>query len=300
MKLTSVTALVSSTAFAISTTTASGFVAKDGSVAFALNIPQDDESNDLYFSLSGPSSSSWIVSSLQLPTQSLLYVLTKWQAVGMGNNKMDDTLMFLVYSDPTGKNITLSPRLSYGHVEPSYTSNLTIHVLSGSGISNNKMTANAMCQNCRSWKGGSIDPTNTKAQFIYASGPHGSLKSNSFTAGIQRHASYGTFTMDLTKAIGAAAVPAAMTADTSGTSQESESSDHDFSGAFHACLMILAFVGLMPIGILILRVMNSVKWHGFNQALSTVVALVGVFLGVYCATMYNRVSQPLKYKVCPC
>ncbi|PSS27468.1 hypothetical protein M430DRAFT_54983 [Amorphotheca resinae ATCC 22711] len=265
-------ALVSSTAFAISTTTASGFVAKDGSVAFALNIPQDDESNDLYFSVSGPSSSSWI-------------------AVGMGNNKMDDTLMFLVYSDPTGKNITLSPRLSYGHVEPSYTSNLTIHVLSGSGISNNKMTANAMCQNCRSWKGGSIDPTNTKAQFIYASGPHGSLKSNSFTAGIQRHASYGTFTMDLTKAIGAAAVPAAMTADTSGTSQESESSDHDFSGAFHACLMILAFVGLMPIGILILRVMNSVKWHGFNQALSTVVALVGVFLGVYCATMYNRTKN---------
>jgi len=57
-------ALLFSSSRAISTTSAAGFVSKDKDVTFALNIPQADENNDLYFTLSGPSSSSWIVSSL--------------------------------------------------------------------------------------------------------------------------------------------------------------------------------------------------------------------------------------------
>jgi len=207
----------------------------------------------------------------------------------MGNNKMDDTLMFMVYADSTGKNITLSPRLSYGHVEPSYSDDIQVQVQPGSGIANNVMTANVLCSGCRSWKGGSINETMTNAQFIFASGPDGSLNSNSLNANIKRHASYGSFTMDLTKAFGAKGVPNAITADTSGTNQETDESDHDFSPALHACVMILAFVGLMPVGILILRIMNSPRWHGFNQAFSAVVAIIGALLGVYISTMYNRV-----------
>jgi hypothetical protein len=53
-------ALISTTA-AVSTVTSSGFASSDGSVTFALNIPQSDTSNDLYFTISGPSSQSWIV-----------------------------------------------------------------------------------------------------------------------------------------------------------------------------------------------------------------------------------------------
>jgi hypothetical protein len=104
--------------------------------------------------------------------------------------------------------------------------------------------------------------------------------------------------MDMTKAVGASGVPVANTADTSGTVQNEIKSDHDFSAALHACLMILAFVGLMPIGMLILRILNSVKWHGYNQALSAAVALLGAGLGVYSGTMYNRVRNPLSpYKI---
>jgi hypothetical protein len=203
---------------------------------------------------------------------------------------MDDTLMFMAYADSSGKNITLSPRLSYGHTEPSYTNNITVSVQPGSGIANGNMTVNAMCSNCRSWKGGSIDPTNTAAKFIFAVGPDGSINSNSGTANIKRHATYGAFTMDLTKAVGAAGVPVPVTADTSGTVETQDQTDHDFSAALHACIMILAFVGLMPIGVLILRVLKSPKWHGFNQTLSAALALLGVFLGIYAATMYNRVN----------
>ena len=53
--------------------------------------------------------------------------------------------MFMAYSDSTGKNVTLSPRLSYGHVEPSYTKNITVEVLAGTKIENGNYTVNAMC-----------------------------------------------------------------------------------------------------------------------------------------------------------
>lgn len=209
----------------------------------------------------------------------------------MGNNQMKDTLMFIMYADSTGKNVTVSPRLSYDNTEPSYTSNVTYTVALGSGISNGTMTASVLCHNCRSWKGGSIDPTNTAARFVFASGPGGSLNSNSVTANLQRHSSYGTFTMDLTKAVGAGQFPSIVTADTSGTVQDTDESDDDFLPALHGAFMIIAFVGLMPTGVLILRVMHSVKWHALNQTLSAAVALVGVFVGIYCGTMYNRVCR---------
>lgn len=258
-----------STTSAISTTPSAGFAASDGSVTFALNIPQNDTNNDLYFTIFGPASSSWI-------------------AIGMGNDKMDDSLIFMIYADSTGKNVTISPRLSYGHVEPSYDSSISVTAQPGTGINNGNYTANIVCSNCRSWKGGSIDGNNTAAKFIFAAGPDGSLNTNSLTASIKRHASYGAFTMDLTKAVGIRGIPVPATADTTGTIQTQDKTDHDFSPALHACLMILAFVGLMPLGLVILRFMNSVKWHGLNQTLSAAVALLGVMLGIYCGTMYNR------------
>jgi hypothetical protein len=129
----------------------------------------------------------------------------------MGSNNMANSLIFMAYSDSTGKNITLSPRLVYDHVEPSYTSNISVQVLPGSGIANDIMTVNAMCTNCRSWEGGSIDPTNTAAEFIFAVGPDGDLKSSEGSANIKRHTEYGNFVMDLTKALGVAGVPVALT-----------------------------------------------------------------------------------------
>jgi len=206
----------------------------------------------------------------------------------MGSDKMEDSLMFMIYTDSTGKGITLSPRLSYGHVEPSY-ANITVNTLPGTGISNGNYVVNFMCSNCRSWKGGSIDATSTTQKFIFATGPNGNINSNDPNAAIKRHAVYGTFTMDLTKAVGASSVPVAQNADTAGTVQTQDKTDHDFSAALHACLMIFAFVGLMPIGILILRIMHSPKWHGLNQTASVVVAILGVGLGVYSGAMYNRV-----------
>jgi hypothetical protein len=266
-----VAALVSTTT-AVSTSVASGYVSSDGLISFALNIPQADDSNDLYFTMSGSSSLSWI-------------------AVGMGSDRMKDSLIFMIYSDSTGKNVTMSPRLSYGEVEPSYTSNISVTALAGTGISNGNMTFNGMCTNCRSWKGGSIDPTNTAAKFIWATGPDGSLNTNNNNAGIKRHATYGAFQMDLTKAYGIRGVPIPATADTSGTKELQDKTDHDFSAGLHAAVMILAFVIMMPGGVVILRILNKPRWHGYHQSLSMVIAILGSAGGVYIGTMYNRTKN---------
>jgi hypothetical protein len=203
---------------------------------------------------------------------------------------MKGSLMFVMYADSSNKNITLSPRTVSGHVEPSYT-NIKVEMQPGTGISNDTMTANVRCFNCTSWKGGALDLKNTNEQFIWANGPPRPLKSNSLTAGLQRHDSYGVFAMDLTKAVGTPGVPSVPTKDSTGTRQVSEKTDHNFTGAAHAVFMILAFVGLMPLGIVILRFLNSPKWHAINQTISLVVALIGAALGFFIGTLYNKASS---------
>ena len=216
------------------------------------------------------------------------------QAVGMGNDQMKGSLVFMAYADASGKNVTLSPRLSYGNTEPAYTSNVTVEVLPGSIVTDSLIKVNAKCGNCRSWKGGEINPTSSATSFIFASGPGGFIKSNSKSAGVKRHTTYGSFMMDLTKATGPPQIPdPSLRNSTTGTIQTSLTSDkRDFSGPAHAALMVLTFFGLLPAGVLILRVFKSPKWHGVAQALSMALALAGVVIGILMGMKYNRVCLP--------
>ncbi|KAI9641843.1 hypothetical protein NHQ30_009710 [Ciborinia camelliae] len=215
-----------------------------------------------------------------------------YQAVGMGSNQMKNSLMFMMYADSTGNNITLSPRIASGENEPSHAKDIVVESLAGTGIANGTFTWNGRCLNCTSWKGGSLGSTkNTKASFIWANGPSGTLKSDSLHADIKRHDSYGTFSMDLSRAIGTAGVPSIPTSNSEGTTQISEKADNNFSSAAHAVLMVLVFVGLLPFGIVILRFLNSPKWHAVNQTISLGIALIGVVLGAKLGTLYNRTKD---------
>ncbi|CAG8951090.1 hypothetical protein HYFRA_00006488 [Hymenoscyphus fraxineus] len=249
----------------------SSFVSDTQSISFSINIPDGATSDELYFSMSGPSRCTWL-------------------AVGMGNNKMENTLVFTSYSDTSGKNITLSPRISGKHSEPVYTKDVKITILPGTGIFDDIATINAKCSNCRKWKGGSIDPKDTAAKFIWANGGIGDLKSNSLSADTKRHGSYGKFKMDLSKAVGpGGALPLAAANSSSAGSQElSEKADHDFSSGAHALIMVFVFVGLMPLAILILRVFNSPKFHGIAQGFSALLGLIGAALGLSIGVKYNR------------
>ncbi len=119
-------------------TPASTFVLDGGdgtNLTFALNIPSN--SDDLYFHMSGPAGNDWM-------------------AVGAGN-LMKDSLMFIVYTAANGRNVTVSPRIGTGHSEPTYTTDVSVFLLPGSGLINDTYIINAKCHGCRKWKGGFLD-----------------------------------------------------------------------------------------------------------------------------------------------
>ncbi|MCJ1237523.1 hypothetical protein MMC14_005509 [Varicellaria rhodocarpa] len=237
--------------------------------AFALNV--DDDSNDLYFRLSGPSHNSWV-------------------AVGPGS-AMAGSMLFVVYTSSNGKNITLSPRLATGHSEPSYSPDIPVSLLDGSGVTNGTYTANVHCRNCTSWLTGSLNLKLTAQSWIYAIGPSNSLKSDSRTATIQRHEQYGIFTLNMVQATGDGAVPTDTSMNSGAAAIGSPINDHDWTAIFHAVLTCFAFALMMPLGAVFLRVLGSFRWHWMNQIIASTTAFVGVGVGIYLSTTYNQSSS---------
>lgn len=90
-----------------------------------VNIPSHGSSN-LFFQITSPSTMSYV-------------------AFGQGT-KMAGSNMFIIYSNLGGQNVTLSPRSSNGHTQPTSNSSSTLTLLAGSGISGGVMTANVLCK----------------------------------------------------------------------------------------------------------------------------------------------------------
>ena len=59
---------------------------------------------------------------------------------------MRNSNLFIIYADDTGTNVTLSPRLGVGEVEPNFNPDAKVSLLEGSGIANGVMTANVRCK----------------------------------------------------------------------------------------------------------------------------------------------------------
>ncbi len=64
-------------------------------------------------------------------------------ALGQGSG-MTGANMFVIYRSDE-RNITLSPRLGVGRVEPKYNSRAEVTLLEGSGIVDGMMVANVKC-----------------------------------------------------------------------------------------------------------------------------------------------------------
>lgn len=226
-----------------------------------------------------------------------------WAAVGMGGPKMPGSLMFMIYPSASGKNVTFSPRLATDHTEPEFYPSLDVEtVANATGLMNDTTYVySAVCHNCRTWRGGSLDVNSTTQQFIFASGPGGNAGSDSDRASVKLHYEHGAFTMDMRAATGAAG-PAVLNAATADDNEGSAlvgdpvEGMNDWTAVIHAVLMIGCFVGLMPFGILILRLGGWVRWHGLNQGVAMVGVIVGLGLGIKAGTLYNRVSPILNTK----
>ena len=97
-------------------------------VCFKLNIPESTASSgngDIFFQISAPSD-------------------YEWAALGQGTG-MPGSQIFVIYTSGDG-NVTLSPRLGTGTVEPQFNSDAQVTLLEGSGVSNGKMIANVRCE----------------------------------------------------------------------------------------------------------------------------------------------------------
>ncbi|KAI1165582.1 hypothetical protein F5B18DRAFT_610236 [Nemania serpens] len=255
------------------------FVSPQKDLAFALNIPDDSSSTDLFFSIAFP-------------------VHTAWVSIGLGASTMkDNPLVLMAYPSASGKNVTISPRRCSGHSEPVYDSEINVKALPETGLFNDTtFVFNGVCSNCRSWsRDGKIDISSTTQEMAFATGPGGDTRSDNPRESVKVHWTYGSFTMDLVHATGAAGVPqipASANVTSVGSVQQSEETGYvDKKAILHAVLMILAFVGVWPFGILVLRVGGSVRWHAINQAVAFGLVVIGAIIGFVISTSYTRSSK---------
>lgn len=241
-------------------------------VTVSVNVP-DNSTDTLFYHFSAPS------------TQ-------KWAAFGFGN-KMKDSLIFVTYASESGNNVTVSPRLGKGHSMPQHTDDVKVDVLAGSGVINNVFVVNAKCTGCRSWDGGSVDVDSTDQDMIWALGPDGSLKSNDVSASISQHEGYNFFDLNLKDATGTGGVPSV----SNNTNTDDDFDDGPFGGghanagvAFHAFLMVSAFLIVFPAGYLLLRILNKVIVHWAVQSFALLMVCVGTAAGIGISIRQDLVS----------
>lgn len=164
---------------------------------------------------------------------------------------------------------------------------------------NGLFVVNATCQNCTSLFDDGSHSNRTARPFIFALGPQiEGPQSGSPQAMMQRHELYGSFTMDISRAVSdVASVPLLDTLGTSYTTHASSSAenvnrDHDWGATIHALVMSFAFMLVFPLGALLLRFLNSVKIHAWAQTLAVLLVVVGLGSGIYISLEYNRVCLP--------
>ncbi len=248
---------------------------------FVFALRASSNGNDLAFHMAAPAKYSYM-------------------SVGTGNS-MDDSFMLVVYGSSNGKDVTISPRVAMnGNSEPSFYPSITCEMSNNTGfggantIGNSVMVAEGICHNVNSWGKGQLDLQSTAQPFIFAVGPTGSLDSDSMTAPMQRHSMYGRFSVNMKDAVTkqSVSVPqpnAGNTYTTAGSTQADDvKSDFDYAPAIHGVVMCLAFIILFPLGILLLRVLESVRWHWICQSLALILVVLSSGGGVYISMEFNR------------
>ncbi|KAF2675870.1 hypothetical protein K458DRAFT_197029 [Lentithecium fluviatile CBS 122367] len=233
---------------------------------------------------------------------------------------MSGALVWVVYRNGDEKGVTLSPRISTGHVEPTHNADIPCELNDQDGntpggiIEHNGHKIIAVNVRCRdvnhraSFGSQSLDASakldfNNEAQpFIFAVGPTDRhLLSDSKSAGIRRHSLYGSFTLDIRAASVNTSHDINQPALSSVGSWAPKNAklvvephkDLDWSGPIHSLLMCGTFVVVFPMGVVFLRVLEKVRWHAYMQGVGTVLVAGGVGMGVYAGREYNQVSIPL-------
>ncbi|KAF2111016.1 hypothetical protein BDV96DRAFT_603605 [Lophiotrema nucula] len=256
-----------------------------GNITFAVTAVKDV--GDLYFHLEAPAQNSWV-------------------AVGTGGG-MKGSLMFVVYRSLDEKGVTLSPRTTNANVEPSYDDRLPCDLVTSDGVTNgivfvndqDRYIVNGHCKgiNQQFFMGGELDFSNHNQSFIFAFGPTDRhLHSDTKDASIRRHTLYGHFQMDLSQASvdntdGVSNTELSVIGDWENRNAQltnGPSKDRDWGGPIHSVMMCGTFVIIFPIGVVFLRLLDKVIWHGWTQSIGAAIICIGAGLGVWASKQYNH------------
>ncbi|KAL9098571.1 MAG: hypothetical protein Q9163_005797 [Psora crenata] len=215
--------------------------------------------------------------------------------------------IFVIYASASGTNVTLSPRLGRGQVEPLFDAAAQVSLLEGSGIADGKMTANVRCAQCNQWDGGRMDFTSSTTRWIWAVKDGAPLRDDSQSADIHRHDDNDEFTLDLTRARGGNSlnpfvavvatpsdtVTSAAPGTTGGYIPTASGSEGGGSSrtihratVAHGTIMSLAFVIIYPLGAIMIRLLSFkslVSVHASIQLFAYIMVLAGMGLGIYIA-----------------
>ncbi|KAF2138353.1 iron reductase domain protein [Aplosporella prunicola CBS 121167] len=253
---------------------------KPNSGNFTFSLTAVKESNDLYMHLFAPATYEWV-------------------GVGIGKH-MKDAVMFIIYHDSSGKNVTFSPRKASGHTEPTYQSSFDCFV-DGSSPNiipgdkservSNWYSVNAHCRNIA--KMADLNLNSKEAPFIFAIGPDEyTVESDSKAANLRFHVAHGSFTMDMTQATQQNAEGAGTSfgdGSLKGSNKKGFRDDGKTYGTpAHGLLMCVSFLFVFPIGVLCLRVMERVKLHFGTQVVGSGLVIIGMALGLWIGQTYNK------------
>jgi hypothetical protein len=227
----------------------------------------------------------------------------QWVALGEGS-QMSGANIFVIYASGNG-NITVSPRLGVGHIEPEFNPSAQVSLLEGSGIQDGYMTANIRCDSCLHWPGGSLDTASPSSNWIWAVKEGSPLDTTDKSASIVQHDTEGNQAIDLTQAATSAANMAnsnpfigfngTFAAAAGATSSGGGSSSVTMILVAHGFLMAFAFVVLFPsfaVSIHIIPYSKTVpRIHAPLQLFTLCVALAGLGLGVYMGVTDDLMSS---------
>ncbi|KAB8253932.1 hypothetical protein BDV32DRAFT_157495 [Aspergillus pseudonomiae] len=245
---------------------------KGGGVSYSFNIPENtasDINGTIYLQLSAPSHARWI-------------------ALGQGE-RMAGGSIFLIYPSPDGS-VTLSPRKAFGHLDVFYDPNIQAYLLEGSGVHDGVMTANIRCDNCMHLDNGD-NIMGSSSPWSWAMCHGYPLVSSDVAVQIHKHDIHGSFTLDLTRAIGGNSSNPFLDLtylhhDVTPSSREHVIDDASLYSkrVAHGVMTPIAFVLMFPGFGLLLHIYptrHTVLWmHAPMQIIAACVALIGLGFGV--------------------
>ncbi|EEP76748.1 predicted protein [Uncinocarpus reesii 1704] len=256
-------------------------------ITYHVNIPSStasSKSGPIFFQISAPDDIQWV-------------------ALGQGTG-MEGANVFMLYS-ASASNVTLSPRLAKGLYQPEVNPKSKISLLDGTGIINGKMVANVRCDNCLSWEGGSMDPTDTMSSWLWAMKRGRSIKSSNVDENLQRHDDKGLFYFDLTQAVGGNSdnpfsdmpsdAPSPSSTGSPGSAPApGEKSTVEIRRIAHGLIMSIAIVVLFPLFALTVRTIPSKRTvpfiHAPLQFITLCLAIAGAGIGISLAMDLKVIS----------